>query len=189
VEQTFAQWHLSSQDPTVRARAVLTLGNLDNAEAGRLLGTTLRTDSAPEVRSTAARVLGKAGHTAALTDLFAAVNSDSSLEVRASAIQAIGNIRDAAAVPGLIALWRTYRGVDDGAIHAGSVEALKQIGSRGIPELLEVLKDPDWRVRWMAVSALRSIGGSGLRAQIAALAADPHALVRAEVELALGALP
>lgn len=189
IEQTLAQRNLASRDPAIRVQAVDTLSKRSTAESLQRLSVVLADDPEPAVRAAAAQAIGRMGRVDGTPSLFGSIRRDTSLEVRASAVRAIGAIKDPASVPGLIDIWRTFRDSDDSAIHIGCAEALKHIGATAVPELLKALTDANWRVRYGAVTALRAIGGSGLKQQIAPLAEDSHILVRTAAQLALKELP
>lgn len=176
---------LTSGDPGERRLAALALGQSGGAGALDDLVPVLRGDADLGVRIAAAQALGMLHGPGATAPLLQKAASDDDLQVRLVALTAIGNRRDPAAVPGLIALWRTHRGRDDGVVHIGVEQTLIKAGRPALPVLLDTLRDSSPDVRVWTLSVLTSIGDRTIEAQITRLTRDENDLVRREAKRAL----
>jgi HEAT repeat protein len=134
----------------------------------------------------AAEVLGQLGEEArAATPALLAALHDPDPHVQTVATKALGEIGPAAdVVPAL-----TERlGVGDRAATIRALSRFKAEARPAIPALLELLKDPDPRIRWEAARTLGKIGADAAVAVPALVEAfkDPEAPVREHAAEALG---
>lgn len=124
----------------------------------------------------------------ALDALVQAARADNNQLVRHAATRALGHGGDRAIAP-LIGLWRVYREerkIEDGTIHLDAATSLARIGNAAIPALLEVLSDPEWRVRYHASLALGFLADPATHPRLRELASsDPHSMVRDAAKNAL----
>lgn len=144
----------------------------------------LLADPDPAVRRPAVQALGgmRADAAPAGPALVAALSDPDPL-VRKSAVEAVGAVQPdpETAVPILVGLFP-------------DLDALLAVGEYGpravaaVPRLLDLLRDPNERVRWRAVKVLQKTGGLGVADLRGLLRADPGSPVREQAAQALGGL-
>jgi len=88
-----------------------------------------------------------------ISDLYGALR-DPFWRIRAAAAEALGRLAPATAVPWLI---EALRGKDEG-LREHATDTLIRIGHPAVPALIELLKDDDKRMRYVAIWALGQIG-------------------------------
>ena len=153
---------LRSSSATVRARAVVRLGQTGDRNAVPELIKTLA-DSSKKVRREAAKSLGAVRDTRAVKPLIEAL-ADSDPNVRAYAADALGEIRDGRATEALLGALRdpawsvreqatwALRAIGDGATADGAIgggaTGKGEIGPRLVELLREKAVDPE-RVLWL----------------------------------------
>ena len=214
-DQSVVAAFLTDEDASVRSRAALALGRLQDSTSVAALGALAR-DPSDEVRSTAAFALGQM-YSVSSAPYLLTLASDRSDDVKAAAIEALGKTKSREAVRPLVRLLGSGReGVASLAALAlafvGDSTALpamwKASGSKDEetrwhvayaleniphPKSLKVLaklaKDRDWLVRSYAARALGKIPSDGSAAALGGLLGDPDWHVRVNVARSLGALP
>lgn len=176
--------YLTHRDASVRARAALAVGRLqDSSTVGAV--TPLLADADPRVRLEAAFALGEIGHASARAALEAALG-DRDANVRPRVLEALGKLGDRAATPRVVALL----GDPSPAMRGEAAVALWRLADTSAVEaLIARCADGDAGVRWRAVYALEKLP---LPARIVPVAAgllrDRDALVRAHAARTLGRL-
>jgi HEAT repeat protein/cyclophilin family peptidyl-prolyl cis-trans isomerase len=173
---------LTHADSTIRVRAVLAVGRLqDSTSVPDLL--PLLDDGSATVRAEVLFALGQIGHRSARTALEGRLQGGS-VDSRAHAIEAIGKLADPASTAKLV------RFLPDPAapIRREAAMALWRIGdSTAVDHLLARRSDPDPTVRWRVIYALEKIVmPSKIVLQVALHLDDTDALVRAYAARTLG---
>ena len=185
---------LKNPDRNERARAVRALGgSQDRAGAVHALEAVLRHDPDRRVRIYAADSLGHLGGPEATALLVEKAASTDESVVRTAALTVIETIRDPSAIPGLINLFRLNRGDDDVKAQFGASQALLNMRTPGVPQLLQALNDPSAKVRGAVVEVLGRMGAAGwatpeVADRITSLQADPDPGVQQAVAVALATL-
>jgi HEAT repeat protein len=126
---------LGDPDSFVRSFAAISLGSLKDPRALEPLIKALG-DENQRVRRSAAEALGSFQNPKALEVLIKTL-SDENVFVRRSAAQALGNLANPSAVDPLL----KALGDEDSYIWTGASIALTEIGSAGIPKLVNALGD------------------------------------------------
>ena len=188
---------LSDTDPTVRAKAVLALGQIGEASS---LADSLKaaTDAVPEVRQSAAFTIGLLADVASEPDLER-LAGDATPGVRAAAAEALGRVHAMAAVPTIVRLLDDPE--KDVRVAAGLCAWKFSEPDPLLDPLIANLTHADADVRMAAAYALARLGSiafappssgatvghlseSGVaraRAALAARVADPNPEVRMNV--------
>lgn len=141
--------------------------------------------NSPEEEERRQAVIGLGRHPLELSrELFFVAMGDGSWRVRKEAVNSLLAVPpDDATMDGLIGLLASS---DNAGLRNSAVEALERLESRGIPLLLERLKDPDHDVRKFVADILGNIGDrSSIPALVEALR-DPDANVSAAAAENLG---
>jgi HEAT repeat protein len=155
---------LKNTYPEVRIAACTALGHIGDSSAVPELIKCLK-DTDYDVRIAACTALGHIGDSSAVPELIKCLkDTDYDVriaDVRIAACTALGHIGDASAVPALIAC------LDDNSAnhfkydadsYKAATNALVQIGEPAVPALIEILTNPNERVRSAACTALGQIG-------------------------------
>lgn len=143
---------LQDEDSSVRTEAATALGALEDDRAVQALLGTLQDDASALAREAGAKALGRIRGSNPLAELDDAHLDDSSPGVREEASAALQSYR----VPELIDALHNAPAADDRAV------AARLLGERrtptAIPELIQVLNDPEGIVRGAALTALAEFG-------------------------------
>jgi cyclophilin family peptidyl-prolyl cis-trans isomerase/HEAT repeat protein len=174
--------HLSHADPTVRARALLAVGRLqDSTTVPQVL--PLLADPIPAVRREAVFGLGQIGHRSARSAVEERL-ADRDAETVELAIEALGKLADKAATPkvaGFLADASPRR-----RAHA-AVALWRLADSTALDALLARRRDPDRTVRWRVLYALEKIvAPQRIVMPVAASLDDSDPQVRAQAVRTLG---
>ena len=173
----------ANADPTVRRRAVIALGRLQDRAGTAALLKALQ-DSSEAVRIEAAFALGQVADTTA-AEALARATAASSLELRATAVSALGKIKSSRSPRLLVPFLNDPSPrIRSAAALALAALADSTTGSYVIP----LLQDPDAEVRWRAAYALEKTGDSTAVWAVANALADSVAMVRAFAARTLGLL-
>jgi HEAT repeat protein len=162
--------------------------DLDQADAVPRLIKALNSENR-DTRMAAARRLSEADDRQAIPALIKLLRDDD-WRVRETAAAALGKMKVAAAVMSLLETLRYGRpGPFGGGPNSTVVlDAIRQIGARAVPVLVDALSDDDWRIRLYAADVLGQIGtAEAVPALIDALR-DPETRVRWRAANALGAM-
>ncbi len=175
---------LAHEDATVRARAALALGRLQDSSDVAVLVPVLR-DRVAAVRREATFALGQIGHRDARGPLEDALR-DADPEVVELAVEALGKLGDRAATPRVVPFLR--RGTSAQRMRAA--ESLWRLADTSATDaLIAALSERDPAVRWRVVYALEKLPASARRVNaVVPLLHDPDALVRAHAARTLGRL-
>jgi len=165
---------LQSGDLMLRDRAAEALGKIRDRRAVEPLMAALR-DKDGSVRHDAAESLGEIGDRKAVEALIPAL-ADKDLSVRSRVIDALVKIGDPRAVPALLARMTD----DDWAIaRQDAAEAAVRLDPKAIDAIVNVLKNPDPRLRWEATQWLGRLGDGAVLAALKQTAEkDPEEAVR-----------
>ncbi len=189
---------LEDEDWRIRLYAVEALGQIGNNEILPALSVALR-DPEWKVRWRAADLLGKLGKEGVVPDLLSLLRDDNK-DVRISVAWALGRIGCDSAVPGLLrmlqdrdwrvrwagaeALWAIgpeaipplldllHKEKKSDSLRRVAIRTLAEIGAPAIENLLSLLHDADWDMRWVASAALQEMGDCAVPALTRALADD-----------------
>jgi len=175
---------LTDEDASVRARAALALGRLQDSTSVAALGALVR-DPSDEVRSTAAFALGQMYSVSSASHLLTFA-SDRSDEVKAVAVEALGKTKSRQAVRPLVRLLGSGRK----EIASRAAMALAFVGdSTALTALWKTSGSKDEETRWHVAYALENIPHSKSLKVLAKLAGDKSWLVRSYAARALGKIP
>jgi len=179
---------LLDSDPDVRADAMAALARCARPQDAPAIRRSLYGDPVGEVKTAAVRALGRLGDEASTALLRALARDrcesemaweegswDDWLDVQVAAITALGELGAESAVDDLI---RARAGEESQDLDHVVFAALAKMPGRGVPALLDFLKDGDTQVRQRALAALSSAGGGGLVGLRDRLAGDRSAAVR-----------
>src|SRR5262245_19497625 len=175
--------YLGDPDPTVRARAALAVGRLQDSTTVPIVSAML-SDTRPEVRREAVFALGQIGHRSARAALEARL-TDGDPEVVLLAVEALGKLGDKAATPKVTPLL----GATSVRLRATAAVALWRLAdSTALQPLIAHHDDPDPEVRWRVLYALEKIVAPDRVLAIAAqhLDSDPSMGVRAYAARTIG---
>lgn len=154
--------NLTNEDPEVRRKAVVALGERRNADVTNILCAVLETDKDPLVRAAAAEALGKIGNPSAIPTLVKALD-DERYMVRWDAVKALGELKAGPAIPNLERVAKTDRQSD---VRLAAVNALGKIGGKeAIGPLIDVLSDKDENIAYFASQNLARLTGQSFGVQ------------------------
>ncbi len=176
--------YLTDTDESVRARAALALGRLQDSTSVSALGA-LVSDPSGAVRANAAFALGQTLSVSSAAPLIA-FTSDKSDDVRAVAVEALGKTRSRQAVRPLI------RMLDSRQTSLASQAALSLafVGdSTALSALWKAAGSRDEETRWRVAYALENIPHTKSLKVLTKLASDKSWLVRSYAARALGKIP
>lgn len=174
--------YLASEDASVRARACLAVGRLQDSTSVPALLPMLE-DPDPAVRHEALFALGQIGHASAREAVEKYIAADDDVTAYL-ALEALGKIGDKASTPGIADMLRSER---DALRGAAAVALWRLADSTAVDRLLERHDDPNTEVRWRVMYALERITAPQKIVLIAALHQDDENwLVRAYVARTLG---
>jgi HEAT repeat protein len=145
---------LEDDDFSVRLEATRALGDIGDVRAIEPLVEVLN-DKSEELRVRAVHALGSIGEPA-LVKLVEALGSHYE-DVKLEAVRCLGYLRYKAAIPRLIEALIDKNG--DRYWRVSVIYALGEIGEPAVEPLIEVLKDEDNDVRYLAADALKDITG------------------------------
>ena len=141
----------SDANADVRQYAINALSSLEDARAMPAFLRALRDPNVDVRRQAVSAISDVDGLQRAPRELVDALN-DEDLEVRGSAIRALGEIKDASTVSAIMPF---ARGGQTLAIREAAVEALGEFGGPQVEALLlELIKDPDPKIRRLAAQGL-----------------------------------
>ena len=174
---------LAHPDATVRRRAVLAVGRLQDSTTVPAL-TARVADASPYVREDAVFALGQVGHRSARPTLEALLGPRTPIALRMLAVEALGKLGDKAATPRITGLL----GAPEATLRGEAAIALWRLAdSTAIDSLLRHHADPDPQVRWKVIYALEKIvDPDRIVLPVALHANDPAWLVRAYTARTLG---
>lgn len=140
-----------------------------------------------ETRVSAARRLADLHVRAAVPGLICLLRDDD-WRLRDAGANALGKLKAAAAVPALLETLRQTRPTPFGRTPGSPAIswAIRQIGTAGVPVLIDALSDDDWRIRLEVVEALGDINDPAAVPALTSALADPEARVRWRAAEALG---
>lgn len=146
---------LKDRDPDVRQQIVSALSSMEDQRAVPALVRAMADEKA-DVRREAISALGNIeGLQRAPRELVAAL-SDSDSDVRQAALETLAHIKDPATSSAVIPLTRSGQPLD---VRAAAIEALTEIGGSQVEAvLLELMKDPDPKIRKRAAQGLGKDG-------------------------------
>lgn len=130
------------------------LESLAVSQPSEVLDVAKGTIGKPFLRPIAVRALGKAGHLG-LSDAIAGLIEDPNPEVRAAALESVASLGDFSAKD------RVKQALADSVhfVRVKAIDATRQIELRElVPELVPLLHDPIWLVRFRASEALAAFG-------------------------------
>jgi HEAT repeat protein len=160
---------VSHADAGIRRAAVETLGRLASEGVEAAVATALR-DPDQGVRLAAVQAAKGLGEPRAST-LLVPLRDDSDDAVRAAVAAALVS----ASGPALEDLFHAL-GAADPAVRATALEAIGRSGAPGaLPQILPALADPESRVRWAALAALKSLAPEWWKTPAAREAVGPVA--------------
>ena len=184
----------NSKENQTKHAAILSLGNIQGAKAGKsLLSVLLSAD--PALCWEAAKVLSCFGSKKVTNDLVGVLNNSSNQEVRAAAAYALGFKGDKIAIEPLIKV--AFNDVELDYVRGHALEAIGVLGSRNhkvVPKITELLKHDSVSIRFWAAYALAHTASSKDKhtiAELQKLAKNDNALlvgwwtVKAEAQFAL----
>lgn len=166
---------LPHPDPTIRQRAVHTLGKMGDARAVDALILILN-DTDKKVVMKSIFVLGQIGDGRAIPALISLLGSDD-VDIEGELIQILNQF-GTSALPYLIqatthADWR---------VREQALSVLGEIGdSAAVPTVITALDDAQWEVRFMAIQILHTLDKKHLRERSESLKNDPDKRVVALV--------
>lgn len=171
---------LRDSDHAVRTAATSALEHIGEPAVIEL-GSCLR-DPELSVQEAAASILSTIADERVIDPLISALLSPDWV-VRMHAVKALNRLGDGKAASTLVLLLQDKVP----AVRDEAISALKNLGHAGLPPLLEVLKDSDWRVRLRATEALGELGLPGAIPDLLhLLAQDPDTAIRQDAARALG---
>jgi len=181
----FWVWWLAADDPTVRDRGAMKLGDTYDPRAVQPLAEMLA-DSSTWVRAAALKSLGRIGDESmipVITELWADEGEEP--EVRAACVTALSAIEGPEAVSTLVAAL----GDRDAEVRVRSVLELESAPGADITAALVArLEDPDADVRAMAAAVLGRRDAGAYADRLFSLKDDVDVIVRYEAALALARL-
>src|SRR5208337_4658211 len=142
---------LKDPDWEARFKAAEGLGRLKRARAVKPLIEALK-DEDEYVREGAVWALGEIGHKMAVEPLIEALK-DPDRYVREGAISALGKIKDKGAVKPLIGALKDR----DESVRRAAEAALGSLGEMVLSDLVGLLGDDDWDVRWRVTHIMGEI--------------------------------
>ncbi|MBN1504288.1 MAG: HEAT repeat domain-containing protein [Candidatus Eisenbacteria bacterium] len=176
--------YLSDEDATVRARAALALGRLQDSTSVPALGGLIG-DPSDEVRANAAFALGQMYSVSAAAHLTT-LAADRSGAVKSAAVEALGKTRSRDAVRPLIRILGSHQ--EDLASRAAL--SLAFVGdSTALPALWKAAGSRDEETRWHVAYALENIPHARSLRVLTKLAGDRSWLARSYAARALGKIP
>jgi HEAT repeat protein len=181
---------LTSANAEERREAVKALGHSSDRRAAiEKLAPILRSDPDEQVRREAALALGALGPPETTSLLVEAAQSLDTVAVRAAALYVLEKTRDPAAIPGMIAIWRLERNLDDFGAAIPAAHVLRGIGRPAIEPLLAVAfdrKEP-YSVRSTALMTLKRMPDPSIPARVAPLLEDPNYYIRYNAQAVIDA--
>ena len=154
--------NLTNEDPEVRRKSVVALGERRTADVVKIICAVLESDKDPLVRAAAAEALGKIGHPSAIPPLIKALG-DERYMVRWDAVKALGELKAEPAVPNLERVAKTDRQSD---VRLAAVNSLGKIGGKeAIGPLIDVLSDKDENIAYFASQNLARLTGQNFGIQ------------------------
>lgn len=174
---------LGDISPTVRNRAVLSLGLVGSARAiGHLLSAYAKEEEQGVRDNIIASCIG-INVDLAVSRLLEKFTSEEDARIRANLVKSLGEIRNPKTV---VLLSRALRD-SDSRVRANAVEALAAQGDATMSELLfPLLNDSHNRVRSNAAAALWKLGGMGAIITLKQMLRSSHKQMRASAAWALG---
>ena len=154
--------NLTHEDPEVRRKAVVALGERRNSDVSKILCVVLETDRDPLVRAASAEALGKIGDPSAIPALIKALG-DERYMVRWDAVKALGEMKAGLAIPNLDHVAKTDRQSD---VRLAAVTSMGKIGGKeAIEPLIDVLSDKDENIAYFASQNLARLTGQSFGIQ------------------------
>jgi len=146
---------LNDRDADVRQQIVNALSSMEDQRAVPALVRAIGDDNI-DVRREAVNALGGIEGLQRAPRELVAVLSDADAQVRESALQALAHIKDPSTASAVIPLTRTGQPL---SVRGAAIEALTEIGGSQVETvLLELMKDPDPKIRRLAAQGLGKDG-------------------------------
>lgn len=177
------------QAPDGPEDAIFQPGPASPEQVAQLMAILVGTEER-ERRARAAQRLGEIGDRRAVPALIRALHQED-WRVREASAAALARFKAAVAVPALLEVLRQSRAAGPfggGAPNQVVLRALREIGTAGLPVLIDALSDEDPRLRLSIIDLLVAIGDPDAVPGLIGALDDPEPIVRWNAAQALGAL-
>lgn len=174
---------LSDISPTVRNRAVLSIGKIGSSRViSHLIESFMREDES-NIRDTIVKVAMELNTDLALARLTEKFSREENIRMRSMMIKSLGYVHD----PKAIVLYTKALRDTDGRVRANAVEAIGNLKNSQYAELLfPMLNDSHNRVRSNSATALWKLGGTGAIITLKQMLRSSHKQMRSSAAWALG---
>ncbi|HNX74087.1 MAG TPA: HEAT repeat domain-containing protein [Candidatus Rifleibacterium sp.] len=174
---------LSDISPTVRNRAVLSLGKIGSSRVIPQLVDAFFNEDEVNIRETIILTLIKINPETAMTHLSERFNREENPRLRSILVKCLGKAANQAT---LTLLTKALRDTD-GRVRANAVESIGQLKDQQLAELLfPLLNDSNNRVRSNAATSLWKLGGTGAIVTLKQMIRSSHKQMRSSAAWALG---
>ncbi|MBU1108310.1 MAG: HEAT repeat domain-containing protein [Candidatus Riflebacteria bacterium] len=174
---------LNDISPTVRNRAVLSIGKIGSARVISQLIDSFMHEDESNIRDTIIKTALQLNQDLALARLVEKFSREENARIRAMMIKSVGRAEDAKSI---VLLARALRD-SDGRVRANAVDSIGQLEDPQYSDLLfPLLNDSHNRVRSNAATALWKLGGTGAVLTLKQMLRSSHKQMRSSAAWALG---